>query len=85
MIPHTLCVPHAYRYRFEAGPSPADAFFLAIDSYPMEKEAPKSMMRRLADSIGISRLHAHLLRHTYATQFQIHPIPDRSYAVGFRE
>ena len=29
------------------------------------------MMRMLADSIRISRLHAHLLRHTYATQFQI--------------
>lgn len=65
-------IHYAYHYRFEADSTSADAFFLSIDGYPMKKEAIKSMTRRLTDSSGISRLHAHLLRHTYATQFLIH-------------
>ena len=65
-------IHYAYHYRFEADSSSADAFFLSIDGYPMQKESLKSIMRRLADTSGVPRLHAHLLRHTYATQFLIH-------------
>ena len=65
-------IHYDYHYRFEADSSSADAFFLSIDGYPMQKEALKSIMRRLADTSGVPRLHAHLLRHTYATQFLIH-------------
>ena len=65
-------IHYAYHYRFEADSSSADAFFLSIDGYPMQKEALKSIMRRLADASGIPRLHAHLMRHTYATLFLIH-------------
>jgi site-specific recombinase XerD len=46
-------------------------FFLTIDGYPFSPYATKSYFRRLSDSVGLPRLHPHLLRHTYATKFLI--------------
>jgi site-specific recombinase XerD len=48
-----------------------EEFFLTIGGYPMTKEAVKSMLRRLGVAAGVPRLHAHLCRHTYATNFLI--------------
>ena len=64
-------IHYAYHYRFEADDSSADAFFLSVGGYPLKNEALKSVVRRIADASGVNRLHAHLLRHTYATQFLI--------------
>ena len=44
-------------------------FFLTIDGYPLSPYAIQSYFRRLSESVGIPRLHPHLLRHTYATKF----------------
>ena len=64
-------IHYAYHYRFEADSSAAELFFLSIDGCAMQKEVLKSVMRRIATASGVIRLHAHLLRHTYATQFLI--------------
>ena len=64
-------IHYGYHYRFEADPSSAEVFFLSIDGCPMQKEALKSVIKRIATASGVLRLHAHLLRHTYATQFLI--------------
>jgi len=60
-----------YYHHFRAEPAHAgvEAFFLTLDGYPMGTEAVTSMLDRLAKKTGIRRLHAHLLRHTYATRF----------------
>jgi site-specific recombinase XerD len=60
-----------YYYHFRAEPAHegVDNFFLTIDGYPMTPAAIKSMIKRLARTSGIRRLHPHLLRHTYATMF----------------
>ena len=44
-------------------------FFLTIDGYPLSPDGIKSYVKRLSRSVGISRLHTHLLRHTDATWF----------------
>jgi len=56
-------------FRVEPAHAGVDAFFLTLDGYPLTETALKSLMVRLAKASGITRLHAHLLRHTYATRF----------------
>ena len=60
-----------YRHRFRADPVSAgvDAFFLNIDGYEMTADALRSLVKRIARASGVTRLHPHLLRHTYATMF----------------
>jgi len=61
---------HYYHHFRAAGAhSGVKAFFLTIDGYPMTPYAIKSVIKRLANSSGVHRLHPHLLRHTYATMF----------------
>lgn len=67
------CQKALLHYYHHFRPEPAhpgvDTFFLTLDGYPMSVEAVTSMLDRLAQKTGIKRLHAHLLRHTYATRF----------------
>jgi len=60
-----------YYHHFRVAPTHAGVttFFLTIDGDPLSPEAIKSYFRRLSESVGIPRLHPHLLRHTYATSF----------------
>lgn len=60
-----------YYHHFRVAPahSNVDTFLLTIDGHPMDSDAISSMMDRLAVSSGVRRLHCHLWRHTYATQF----------------
>ena len=60
-----------YYHNFRGQPDreEVDAFFLAIDGYPLTSSAVRSVVKRLAKSSGVRRLHPHLLRHTYATMF----------------
>ena len=46
-----------------------DTFFLSIDGYATTADSLKSLVKRLSRSSGVTRLHPHLLRHTYATMF----------------
>jgi site-specific recombinase XerD len=45
--------------------------FLNLDGMPMTDNGAKLMFSRLARSSGVTRLHAHLLRHTFAVQFLV--------------
>jgi integrase/recombinase XerC/integrase/recombinase XerD len=58
-----------HHFRVEPAHAGIDNFFLTLDGYPLTESAIKSLMVRLAEASGITRLHAHLLRHTYATRF----------------
>lgn len=60
-----------YYHHFRVQPATPiiDNFFLTIDGYPLTKHGLTSMVERLSIASGVKRLHPHLLRHTYATQF----------------
>jgi site-specific recombinase XerD len=47
----------------------SDTVFLTADGRPMSVNALKLFFNRLAKSSGISRLHPHLCRHTFATNY----------------
>lgn len=63
------------RYLFRYRPTPAhqdiDTVFLSIHGYPLTGNSAKLMFAKLAKRSGVSRLHAHLCRHTFATRFLI--------------
>jgi site-specific recombinase XerD len=69
----SACQKTLLHYYHHFRPDPAHAgveiFFLAIDGYPMSSDSIRSLVKRLAKSSGIRRLHPHLLRHTYSTMF----------------
>jgi hypothetical protein len=46
-------------------------FFLTLDGYAMSNEGVKTLLLRISTAAGVPRLHAHLCRHTYATNFLI--------------
>jgi len=60
-------------YIKNARPKPADAsidrLFLTRDGQPLTTNALKLVFSRLADRTGVTRLHAHLCRHTFATSY----------------
>lgn len=66
---HRTLLCYYHHFRVEPAHAGIDAFFLALDGYPLENTAIKSMVARLSKSSGVTRLNTHLMRHTYATQF----------------
>ena len=56
-------------YRTKTTGRGVDVFFLCMDGCPMTPDALRSLTTRLSSPAGVSRLHPHLLRHTYATRF----------------
>lgn len=46
-----------------------DQIFLASDGEPMTRNSLEHVVRRLRIGSGITRLHAHLLRHTFAVNY----------------
>jgi site-specific recombinase XerD len=58
-------------FRGEPAHPGVNNFFLTIDGYPLDKEAVKSLLNRIGKAAGVPRLHAHLCRHTYATNFLV--------------
>ncbi len=63
------------RYIFRNRPNPAHSgienVFLSVHGTPLTENSVKLMFARLARRSGVSRLHAHLCRHTFATRFLI--------------
>jgi integrase/recombinase XerC/integrase/recombinase XerD len=63
------------RYLFHFRPEPfyedQDYFFLTLEGKPMSINAVKLIFARLAQKSGVKRLHAHLCRHTFATNYLI--------------
>jgi len=62
-----------WRYVIHFRPEPlveADNYlFLTLDSKPLRPNAIKLLLKRWGRKAGVPRLHAHLCRHTYATNF----------------
>ena len=58
-------------FRGEPAHAGVEAFFLTIDGYAMSNNGVKTLLRRIGIVAGVPRLHAHLCRHTYATNFLI--------------
>ncbi|MBI4785845.1 MAG: tyrosine-type recombinase/integrase [Chloroflexi bacterium] len=56
-------------------PQPArddvDNVFFSLDGYPLSVNAIVRIMSRLAKNSGVTRLHAHLLRHTCGVQYLV--------------
>lgn len=60
---------------------PGGALFLCRGGRPLTPETVKDMFGRLKKATGITRLHPHLLRHTFATSFIYYG--GRSYDLMF--
>jgi len=63
------------RYIFHFRPAPLDTeveeLLLSLDGNPLTVNAMKLLFARLAKKSGVKRLHAHLCRHTFATNYLI--------------
>ena len=58
-------------FRGESAHPGVEEFFLTIYGYAMSNEGVKTLLRRIGTTGGVPRLHPHLCRHTYATNFLI--------------
>lgn len=58
-------------FRGEPAHPGVEEFFLTIYGYAMSNEGVRNMLRRMGATAGVPRLHAHLCRHTYATNFLV--------------
>jgi site-specific recombinase XerD len=69
-----------WRYVFHFRPEPLtpsdDYLFLTLDGKPLVVNAVKLILNRWGKKAGVPRLHAHLCRHTYATNFLCHNCGD---------
>jgi site-specific recombinase XerD len=69
-----------WRYVFHFRPEPAtgldDYLFLTLDGRRLSSNAIKLLLNRWSRKAGVPRLHAHLCRHTYATNFLNHKCGD---------
>jgi site-specific recombinase XerD len=67
-----------YVFHFRAEPINEinDYLFLTMDGKKLESNAIKLLLKRWGKKSGVPRLHAHLCRHTFATNFLIHKCGD---------
>jgi len=62
---------YLFRYRSRYSEAEYDSVFLSIHGEPLSVNSMKLMFARLAKLSKVSRLHAHLCRHTFATRFLV--------------
>lgn len=60
---------HILKYMQRSGRSSGTIFFSLKKNEPMTHNSIKQLFQDLKNESGISRLHAHLLRHTFATAY----------------
>lgn len=61
-----------YKNHYRAEPLGPDVyFFLTLDGRPYGKSGLTSTVKRVAKRSGVTRLHPHLCRHTFATRYLI--------------
>lgn len=59
-----------YQHHFRPEPiGPDMVFFLTLDGKPLGQSGVRLIIKRLAKRSGVERLHPHLCRHTFATQY----------------
>jgi len=69
-----------WRYVIHFRPEPinknTDYFFLTLDGKYLQPNAVKLLIKRWGKKAGVPRLHSHLCRHTFATNYLIHNCGD---------
>lgn len=69
-----------WRYVIHFRPEPVlshdDYLFLTLGGSPLRPNAAKLLLKRWGRKAGVPRLHAHLCRHTFATNFLLHNCGD---------
>jgi integrase/recombinase XerC/integrase/recombinase XerD len=58
-----------YTHHFKPEAVTTDRFFLTLDGRSMTGGGLRSLFKRLAERSGVTRLHPHLCRHTFATRY----------------
>jgi site-specific recombinase XerD len=64
-----LLLRYVYRARPEAAAPSVDNLFLEANGRPLTINCVRLMLERLGRRSGVTRLHAHLCRHTFATNY----------------
>jgi len=69
-----------WRYVFHFRPEPENDLnnylFLTLDGKKLQTNAIKLLLKRWGKKAGVPRIHAHLCRHSYATNFLVHNCGD---------
>jgi integrase/recombinase XerC len=69
-----------WRYVLHFRPEPSTAegnhLFLTLDGRALQANAIRLLLKRWGKAAGVHRLHAHLCRHTYATNFLVYKCGD---------
>ncbi len=60
---------YAHHFRLDSEEQDDGTFFLTIDGTCLTPDGLRSLTERLSKAAGVTRLHPHLMRHTYATRF----------------
>ena len=63
-----------FRPQFVVGGSPY--LFLGATGHPLTPSSLETMMKRVGRAAGVPRLHCHLLRHTFATNYLVREVGD---------
>jgi site-specific recombinase XerD len=63
-----------FRSQFLVGES--SYLFLGASGHPLTQTSLETMMKRVGRAVGVPRLHAHLLRHTFATTYLVQEVGD---------
>jgi site-specific recombinase XerD len=64
-----LLLRYVYRVRPEATTQNTDNLFLEFNGGPLTINCVRLMLERVGKRSGVTRLHAHLCRHTFATNY----------------
>ena len=64
-----LLLRYVYRARPESAAPNIDRLFLEANGRPLTVNCVRLMLERLGKRSGVTRLHAHLCRHTFATSY----------------
>ena len=64
-------IDYVFKFKPEPAIPVATPFFRSIDGYALETQAITSWLRRIGPRAGVERVHPHLLRHTYASNFLV--------------
>ena len=71
-----LMLAYIHKRRSSDHATANEYFFLSKQRKPITAHGIASLMTRLKKRTGIPRLHAHLFRHTFATNFLVHGLGD---------
>jgi len=66
-----ILLRYVFHFRPEALDGDGDNLFLTLEGRPMSGNAVRQIFGRLGQKSGVKRLHAHLCRHTFATNYLI--------------